>query len=180
MSEPQQAGQQGRRDTIMGWLIFISFGVLFFNIIEMPRTALDEREPLMFFHYSLGVIVSILAIVRIWWWLTEPGPEPPAGLPAGSFNFNRAILLALLIVFAVESVIGFAWAWGSGHDVELFGIHLPAFIAKNEALRMSMGYFHSALGFYYLMLLSIWIAFGFYQKFRYGAGLKRLFPGTSV
>ena len=87
---------------------------------------------------------------------------------------------ALLIVFAVESIIGFIYTWGIGHDVVLFGIHMPALLAKSEPIRMSMGYLHSALGFYYLMLFCIWLAYGFYQKFRFHVGVKRLFPGASV
>lgn len=180
MSEESVPGQQSGRMTVLGWLVAITFIVLLWNIIQMPRTALDQREPLMFFHYSLGLVVSILAAIRIYWWLREPPPEPPNGLPVGSFGFNRAILLALLLVFAVETIIGFAYAWGAGHDVVLFGVHLPDVIGKSEPMRMSMGYFHSALGFYYLMLFVIWFAFGIYQKIRYGVGLKRMFPGSSV
>lgn len=180
MSEQPGPGQQSRKMTIMGWLIFATFAVLLWNIINMPRTALDQREPLMFFHYSLGLIVSILAAIRIYWWFREPAPEAPEGLPESSFGFNRAILLAILIVFAIETVIGFIYAWGAGHDVVLYGVHLPAIIAKSEPLRMSMGYFHSALGFYYLMLFTIWFAFGLLQQFRYRVGLKRLWPGSSV
>jgi cytochrome b561 len=180
MTPDLPAGQQSRQSTILGWVLFVLFAVLLWNIITMPRTALEEREPLRYFHYSLGLIVSILAFVRIWWWRKEPAPTPPDGLPDSSFGFNRAILMAVLIVFAVESVIGFIYTWGIGHDVVLFGIHLPALLAKSEPIRMSMGYLHSALGFYYLMLFCIWLAYGFYQKFRFHVGLKRLFPGASV
>lgn len=180
MSENPGPGQQSRKMTIMGWLVFLTFVVLLWNIVNMPRTALDLREPLMFFHYSLGLIVSILAALRLYWWFREPAPMPPQGLPAASFGFNRAILLAILIVFAIETVIGFAYAWGAGHEVVLYGIHLPELITKSEPMRMSMGYFHSALGFYYLMLFSIWFAFGLYQRFRYHVGMKRLWPGSSV
>ena len=82
--------------------------------------------------------------------------------------------------FTVETVIGFVYAWAIGDGVALFGIPLPALLPKSEPARMSMGYFHSALGFYYLMLLSLWFAYGFYQHIRYRSGIKRLFPGASV
>lgn len=164
----------------MGWLVAITFLVLLWNIVRMPRTALDQREFLHAFHYSLGLVVSLLAVLRIYWWLNRPAPEPPTGLPEASFGFNRAILFALLLVFAVESIIGFGYAWGAGHEVSLFGLHLPAVFAQSESLRMAMGYFHSAFGFYYLMLFAIWFMFGLYQHFRYRVGIKRLLPGSSV
>ncbi len=180
MSEGSEAGQQSGRMTLLGWLVAITFAVLLWNIIQMPRTALDQREFLHVFHYSLGLVVSLLAAVRIYYWFCRPSPEPPAGLPKVSFGFNRAVLLALLLVFAVESIVGFAYAWGAGHEVSLFGVHLPAVLGESEALRMSMGYFHSALGFYYLMLFAVWIFYGLLQHFRYRVGIKRLFPGSSV
>ncbi len=103
-----------------------------------------------------------------------------AGLPAASFAFNRAILFALILVYGVEGFIGFAYSWGIGHHVTVLGIPVPSLMAKSEPTRMSMGYFHSALGFYYLMLFSIWLAFGCYQHLRYKVGLRRLFPGSRV
>ena len=180
MSDGSRPGIQSRRATIMGWLVAITFAVLFFNIIEMPRTALDQRESLHAWHFSLGLVVSILAGLRVYWWFTEPRPEPPEGLPERSFGFNRAIMLALLLVFVVESVIGFAYAWGAGHEVVLFGVHIPDWIASSEGLRMSMGYFHSSLGFYYMMLFTIWFFYGCYQRLRYRTSMKRLFPGERV
>jgi cytochrome b561 len=180
MTEAPLPGIQPARTTILGWLLAVSFLILFWNIIQMPRTALDQREFLRAFHYSLGLVVSILACVRLVWWFRGPRLIPPEGLPAASFAFHRAILLALLIVFAVESLLGFVYAWAIGEGVSLFGIPLPPILPKSEPARMASGYFHSALGFYYLMLLTLWFAYGYYLHFRYRAGIKRLFPGESV
>jgi cytochrome b561 len=180
MTDDIAPGRQTRKLTLMGWILALSFLVLFWNIIQTPRTPVDEREFLRVFHYSLGTIVSILAIVRLVWWFRGPRLIPPAGLPEASFAFHRAILLALLLTFAAESFLGFIYAWAIGDGVSLFGVHLPALLPKSEPARMASGYFHSALGFYYLMLLSMWFAFGFYQHYRYGVGLKRLLPGEAV
>ena len=49
-----------------------------------------------------------------------------------------------------------------------------------EAVRTSMGYLHSALSFYYLMLFVVWIVLGLYQHIRYRTGLLRLLPGSRV
>lgn len=179
MTPDVPAGQQPRRSTILGWVLFVTFAVLFWNIITMPRTPLDQREFLHAMHYSVGVLVFLLAGLKVAWWLADR-PEPPPGLPAVSFAFNRAVLLALMLVFVAEGLIGFGYAWGTGHAVSLFGVPVPALLPKSEPTRMAMGYFHSALGFYYLMLFAIWLAFGIYQHLRYRVGLKRLWPGVHV
>lgn len=173
-------GTQPRRLTILGWLLAVTFLALFWNIIEMPRTALDQREFLQAFHYSLGLVVSALAVLRLVWWFQGPKLQGPTRLPESSFAFHRAILFALILTFAVESVIGFAYAWGTGHEVVIFGLPIPAGMSKSEPARMSMGYFHSALAFYYLMLITLWFVLGFYQHLRYKVGLRRLFPGARI
>jgi cytochrome b561 len=180
MTRDLPAGRQSRRASTLGWILFVTFAVLFWNIVTMPRTALDQREFLHAMHYSVGTLVFLLAGLKLIWWFRKPLPHPPEGLPAASFAFNRSILFALMLVFVAEGAIGFAYAWGTGHHVALFGLPVPALLPKSEATRMAMGYFHSALGFYYLMLFSIWLAFGIYQHLRYRTGLRRLWPGAQV
>jgi cytochrome b561 len=174
------AGLQDRRSALMGWALAIAFTVLLVNILMLPRTALDQRATLRLVHDSLGLVLAVLAAVRLWWFARDPAPRPPPGLPESSFAFNRAILVALCMVFAVTGVIGFFYAWGEGREVVLFGLQLPHLVAKSETVRIPMGYLHSTLGFYYIMLFCIWLAWGCYQHLRYRAGLLRLLPGARV
>ena len=44
MTTPLTSGRQDRIATVLGWAIFISFFVMFFNIINLPRTPLGQRE----------------------------------------------------------------------------------------------------------------------------------------
>ncbi len=180
MSNELAPGIQDRRSTIMGYVLALLFFVLFINTINLPRTALDQRATLRLIHDSFGVIVLLLAAVRLYWHYRDPAPQPPLGLPENSFAFNRTILVFLYATFTITGLIGFIYAWGEGRDVMLFGITLPDLVARSESVRVPMGYLHSSLGFYYLMLLSIWFAFGFYQHRRYKVGLRRLLPGARV
>jgi len=180
MPELPQAGRQDRIATWLGWLLFVSFLALFINIVNLPRTPLDQRAPLQMLHDSLGFVVFVLVIGRLVWWFRGPAPSAPDGLPAASFNFNRAILLALLLTFTAEAVIGPFYAWAEGRNVGFFGTYLPVLMQPSESVRIPTGYLHSALGFYYLMLVTIWLCFGAYQHLRYRVGLRRLWPGAAV
>lgn len=174
------AGMQDRRSAIMGCALAVLFAVLLVNILMLPRTALDQRYTLRLVHDSLGLVVAVLAAIRLWWFVRDPSPAPPPGLPESSFAFNRTILVFLCLVFAITGFIGFIYAWGEGRDVVLFGFTLPRLVARSETVRIPMGYMHSVLGFYYIMLFCIWLAYGVYQHLRYGVGLRRLLPGRRV
>jgi len=173
-------GRQDRFATVLGWAIFISFFVLFFNIINLPRTPLGQREGMQLWHDSLGWIVGVLAWVRLYWFVAGPKPMPPPGMPEDSFAFSRAILFVLILVFAVESVIGIFYAWGEGRQVHFFAAYFPQLVKTTEELRISTGYPHSALAFYYLMLFALWFAVGIMQNIKYKSGWRRLFPGEQV
>lgn len=174
-------GRQDSRSAILGWLMLVALCVLLWNIISLPRTALDEREGLRAFHDSAGLIVVALACWQLLRMARGPALIPPPGLPINSFGFNRALLFALYLVFALEGVIGLIYGWGEfDREVVIFGWHVPGLIADSDEARKFFGYTHSALGFYYVFLLSLWLVFGIYQHLRYKAGLLRLLPGTRV
>lgn len=180
MNQPQAPGIQDRTATILGWAIFVVFFVLFINILNLPRTPLGQREGMQLWHDSLGWVIGILCLVRLYWFAAGPKPKPPEGMPEDSFAYSRAILFMLILVFALEFLIGIFYAWGEGRQVNFFGATFPQLAETSEPLRVSTGYPHSALAFYYLMLFTIWFVLGWWQNRRYKVGWRRLFPGEKV
>jgi cytochrome b561 len=180
MTEQLAPGTQDRTATLLGWAIFVTFFVLFFNIINLPRTPLGQREGMQLWHDSLGLIVGLLCWWRVFWFIKGPRLRPPEGMPENSFAFSRAILFVLIFVFAAEFLIGLMYAWGEGRAIMMFRWQFPQLLETSESLRISTGYPHSALAFYYLMLFCLWFALGAWQNFKYKSGWRRLFPGEKV
>ena len=181
MSVQAAAGRQRRDEAVFGWVLALSFMILLYNIISLPRTALEDRASLRAFHDSFGLVFIMLSIWRLGWMARRQPPAPPAGLPLASFGFNRALLAAMYLSFVLTGVIGLVYGWGEfDREVVLFGLHLPSPFGENDAVRRLFGYLHSALGFYYLALIGVWLVFGVYQHLRYRVGLLRLLPGGRV
>ncbi len=183
MTERLAAGRQDSFATLLGALIFTIFTYLLYDTVAIPETPLqppDARLVLRAFHYTLGLSVWALVVVRLYWWWRGPRPSPPDGLPPAAFAFSRAILLALLLTFFVTGLMGVVYAYADGHPVSLYGFRLPTLIPESDPLRAFGGYFHSALGFYYLGLVALWLLVGLYQQARYRAGILRLLPGSRV
>jgi len=183
MNEQLAAGRQDSFSALLGVLIFAIFTYLFYDTVAIPESPLDPmdaRRVLRAFHYTLGLSVWALVSIRLYWWWRGPRPRPPRGLPPAAFAFSRAILLALLLTFFVTGLLGVVYAYADGQPVSLYGIRLPTLIPESDPLRAFGGYLHSALGFYYLGLIALWLVVGLYQQARYRAGILRLLPGTRV
>jgi len=183
MTADLAAGRQDSYATLLGALIFAVFTYLLYDTVAIPETPLeppDARRVLRAFHYTLGLSVWALVTLRLYWWWRGPRPSPPGGLPPAAFAFSRAILLALFLTFFVTGMLGVVYAYADGQPVSLYGFRLPALIPESDPLRAFGGYFHSALGFYYLGLVGLWLLVGLYQHARYRAGILRLLPGSRV
>ena len=183
MNDRLEAGRQDSFATLLGVLIFAIFTYLFYDTISIPKSPLDPpdaRLVLRAFHYTLGLSVWGLVAVRLSWWRRGPKPAPPPGLPPAAFAFSRAIILALLLTFFVTAIIGAIYAFADGQPVSFYGMRLPPLVPESYSLRAFGGYFHSALGFYYLGLVALWLIVGIYQHVRYRAGILRLLPGPRV
>lgn len=177
----QIPGRQSEVSTLVGLSMFVVFTILFINILQVPRTALDERESMRMIHDSAGLVVMLLSALCIYCHFREPKPSPPPGLPRRSFTYNRLLLLTMYGTFIVTGIVGCVYAFGEfDREIVFFGYVLPSFVQENDGTRKTFGYLHSALGFYYLFLFGVWIAFGSYQAIRYKAGILRLFPGPKV
>ena len=86
---------------------------MFFNIINLPRTPLDQREGMQLWHDSLGWVVGIVCLARLYWFAAGPEarvrPRVCRRIPS---LHSRAILFMLVLVFAAEFLIGIFYAWG--------------------------------------------------------------------
>jgi cytochrome c2/cytochrome b561 len=166
-----------RLGIVTGWLLaglYLAHAVLTTHLARTDR-ALPLREDLRGWHYVVGTLLLLTAIVRLWAWFRER-PAPPAGLPASAFVWGRALALAALLLMIGAPLLGLLYAWSDGLDVRLGGLTLPALVGRDRALWQASGYFHSGLGFMLVVLnLATLLTAGF-TSMRFRHGLLTAFP----
>jgi cytochrome b561 len=120
---------------ILHWFIFAILIGQFAVAWSMPHIGRNTVPgALINLHFSLGVLVLGLAIVRLAWRWTHPEPTPLDGLPPWQTNSARAVHLALYLLLFILPVLGWTNASFRGFTVSFFGLfELPALVQKGAA-----------------------------------------------
>ena len=108
---------------------------------EIPKSPPGQRAAVFNVHKSIGLTILALMLVRLAWRFTHPPPQLPP-MPrwqAWTALANHRFLYALLIVMALAGYLGSSF---SGYPVRFFGIVLPSWAAKNDAMKDLMSSVH--------------------------------------
>lgn len=104
------------------------------------------------FHFSLGIVVLLLALVRLVWRLTH---KAPARIGAATLPDRIAGGVHVLFYFAMVAlpVTGIIWRQAREKVIDVFGLFsLPQFIEPSKALAKQMHDFHEIGGKVFLVL----------------------------
>lgn len=181
---PQNRANAGYAGTakFLHWLILALLIAQFIVAWSMPD--IGRNTPLttiISLHFSIGVLVLAVAVVRLAWRLTHGEPEPEDGLPpwqAQSARFLHWLLYLLLFVVPILGWINASWR---GMAVTLFGLfELPKLIATRAPGWNWSGDIHMLLANYALLgLIGLHVAAALYHHFlRRDGVLRRMLPGV--
>lgn len=135
------------------------------------------REALQHLHISNGLSVLFLLLPRLWlrWYL--PRPAVPSGVPVHADLLARRTITVLLWTLLGFCLTGPLFAWSEGHAVSWFGwLQLPALIPASYRASVTLGYLHSMLGFFVILVFGFLLLLGVWQGLRYRIGPWRLLP----
>jgi cytochrome b561 len=160
------AQNYGSLAKFLHWTIVILIIVQFFlaeSADELPDGI--EKLQLLSRHKSIGMLVLLLAVVRILWKLASRGQPVPAG--TGALKKAAAAghgLLYLLIL--LQPVTGWAVSSAANSPVTFFGwFQFPALIAQNHNLRESLADVHEVLFYVIVAVATLHIAAALYHHF---------------
>ncbi len=105
----------------LGMITLIAFGLY---IEGLPRG--PEKGQLIGLHKSFGIVIFVLALLRIGWRFVNRFPRPLSTLPTWQENLAKLAHWVLILGTILMPVSGVIMSVGGGHPVGVFGFELIA------------------------------------------------------
>jgi cytochrome b561 len=120
---------------VMAPLILLNLLVGFF--METFANPSPQRNNVLFYHASIGILILTLAVFRLGWRLTHQPPPLPESISKPQRAAAHALHWLLYLLILVQPISGYVHRMAGAHPVSFFGLFdLPVWIGKNEALRL--------------------------------------------
>lgn len=165
---------------VLHWTIVVLLIVQFIVAWIMPEMRRDTPvTTLISLHFTFGVVILAVAIVRLGWRATHGEPAPLGGIPPWQMQSARAVHWLLYLLLFVVPILGWINASYRGMPVVMFGLELPTLVAKRAAGWGWTGDLHGVLSNYAMLaLVALHVAAALYHYFiRRDGVLQRMLPG---
>jgi cytochrome b561 len=149
------------------WLIVALLIVQFILAWTMPELRRGTKpETLVNLHFSFGILILALAVVRLAWRATHGEPAPEDGLPPWQVRSARLVHWLLYLLLFVLPILGWISASWRGLPVAMFGVQLPQLVASRAPGFGWAGNVHRLLATYALLgLVGLHVAAALYHYF---------------
>jgi len=155
MSHPESPDTPGygRFARAMHWLIAALIAVQFAIGWSMPHIGRNTRpDTLINLHLSFGVLIGLLALVRLAWRLMHPVPALATAAPRWQQRAARAGHHLLYVLLIAIPILGWMSASGRNFPVSLFGlIEFPSLLPVKHPWTGKLGDIHMVLSNYVLL-----------------------------
>jgi|SRR5690349_1121464 cytochrome b561 len=162
------------------WLIVVLLVAQFTFAWTMPHIGRNTPvTTLISLHFTFGIIILGVAIVRLAWRATHAEPPPLDGLPPWQVQSARVLHWLLYVLLFVVPVLGWINASWRGMPIVMFGLELPRLVATRDPAWRWTGDVHVLLANYgMLTLVGLHVVAGLYHYFiRRDGVLQRMLPG---
>jgi cytochrome b561 len=163
------------------WLILVLLIAQFIFAWTMPHIGRNTPvTTLISLHFTFGIIILFVAVIRLAWRATHPEPEPEDGLPPWQVATARVIHCLLYLLLLVIPILGWINASWRDMPIFMFGRELPKLVGPREAGWGWSGEVHALLATYILLgLVGIHVVAALYHYLiRRDGVLQRMLPGT--
>lgn len=151
--------ETGKRFTVLQrtlhWLMAICIIAMLFIGVGMVSTVAPRYVALVATHKTLGILILVLALIRLGVRFRYGAPPLPADLPEPMKLAARLSHYALYGLMIGMPLIGWAMMSSADYPIVLYGdIRLPPILPQNDALHAILwdAHFYLAFAFFALIL----------------------------
>lgn len=129
-------------------------------------------------HFTIGIVILAVAVVRLAWRLTHAEPPPEDGLPPWQVKSAHIVQVALYALLFVIPILGWLNASWRNMPVVMFGLELPKLVGTRAPGWGWTGDVHGLLANYLMLaVVGLHVAAALYHYFfRRDGVLARIFP----
>jgi cytochrome b561 len=150
-----------------GVIMLLIFGMLGVGIYMSDLDKTDElRKQLFSLHMSTGVLVLVLAVIRIVWLKFSPAPKLPMGLTNWEKILTTIVKSLMYLLMLAIPIVGILMVNSKGFPVSFYGLFdLPRLVGENDGLHEFMEEAHEFLAFTLLFLVVLHVAGALKHRF---------------
>jgi cytochrome b561 len=126
--------------------------------VGMVSTVNPDYLSLVSTHKPLGVVILVLALIRLVVRLVRGAPPLPADMPVPMKLAALLSHLAFYVLMIALPLIGYGMLSAADYPVVVFGVHLPSLLPHSNALHTLLWNAHRFLALCFFALIVVHIA----------------------
>jgi len=165
------------------WLIVLMVAIQFTVGWIMPEIRGNTTpEGLVSFHFSFGILILVVMLLRLVWRLTHKVPPPIAGTSQSQEFAAQSVHYLLYATLIILPITGWGLASARGWTTSMFGIvTLPPLVAASNSARRLFDTLHVGTATIVAFLIAGHIVAALYHHFVLKDGLlNRMLPKSMV
>lgn len=171
-----------RTAIFLHWLILALLIAQYAIAWTMPHIGRNTPvTTLISLHFSIGVLILGVIIIRLIWRASHGEPKPLAAVPPWQVRLARVVQWLLYLLLVIVPVLGWINASYRGMPVRFFGlVQVPQLVGAHAAAWRWTGDIHTLIAEYAILpLVGLHVAAALYHYFiRRDRVLQRMLPGV--
>jgi cytochrome b561 len=157
-------------------LLIISLLVLGYYMVDIPK-GVPNRADYFNLHKSLGVLATVLILLRAGWRWSHPSPKLPANVPGWTVSAAWWSHLLLYICMLLQPLTGYFSSSFNKYGVKFFGIELPKWGWEDAVLRDLFMKYHHLIAVLLIALILVHVLAAFKHLLDRDWIFQRILPG---
>lgn len=176
---PNTSGRYTGTAKVLHWTIVALLIAQFIFAWTMPHIGRNTPvTTVISLHFTFGIIILAVAVVRLSWRVSHGEPLPEVGLPPWQVMTAHLVQSLLYLLLFVNPILGWLNASYRGMPIVMFGFELPKLLAKGAPGWGWTGDVHGLTANYLMLtLIGLHVAAALYHYFiRRDGVLQRMLP----